>query len=133
MLPARSITVALFTSASTGYPGSPGAFPFAMAFVSPVSLLLLMGYGTILEKHGPKIALRRSTLFCGTTLMLASCAIEASEKSGAIFYGIPAMKYLTAPLFVFRESYVQLLTSQYWSFMASVLSPDQSAKWFAPM
>lgn len=130
---ARSITVALFTSASTGYPGSPGAFPFAMAFVSPVSLLLLMGYGTILERHGPRVALTQSTLFCASILMAASGAIEACERSGAVFYGIPAMKFLTAPLFIFRESYVQLLTSQYWSFMASVLTPNQSAKWFAPM
>jgi ATP/ADP translocase len=130
---ARSITVALFTSSVTGYPGSPGAFPFAMAFVSPVSLLLLMGYGGILERDGPRIALRKSTLFCAAIMTLAAVATEVTEMTQAVFFGIPAMKFVTAPLFIFRESYVQLLTTQYWSFMASVLTPNQSARYFAPI
>jgi hypothetical protein len=130
---ARSITVALFTSSTTGYAGTPGAFPFAMAFVSPVALLLLMGYGRVLEVHGPKGALKRTTLFCASIISLASAAIAIFDKTDITLFGIPAMKYITGPLFVFRESYVQLLTAQYWSFMASVLSPNQSAKWFAPI
>ena len=50
---ARPSTLALFTSASTGY-SSPAAFPLAMAFVSPTALLLLMGYGRVLDRFGPK-------------------------------------------------------------------------------
>ena len=130
---ARAITVSLFTSSSTGYAGIPFAFPLAMTFVSPVSLLLLMGYGRVLERRGPKGALRWSTLFCASVIAAASLAMAFSEQTGATFFGIPAMKFITGPLFIFRESYVQLLTSQYWSFMASVLSPNQSAKWFAPI
>jgi ATP/ADP translocase len=130
---ARPITVALFTSKSTGYPNSPGAFPFAMAFVSPVSLILLLSYGHVLEKYGPRGALSRSTLGCAVTIFLAAAGIYFSEQSGATLWGIPATKFISGPLFVFRESYVQLLTSQYWSFMASVLTPNQSAKWFAPI
>ncbi|KAG7365358.1 TLC ATP/ADP transporter [Nitzschia inconspicua] len=130
---ARPITVALFTSKSTGYPNSPGAFPFAMAFVSPVSLLLLISYGHVLEKYGPRGALSRSTLGCATAILLAAVGIFLSEQSGASLWGIPLTKFISGPLFVFRESYVQLLTSQYWSFMASVLTPNQSAKWFAPI
>ena len=130
---ARPITVALFTSSSTGYPGVPGAFPFAMAFVSPLSLLLLLGYARILERHGPRVALKRSTLSCAITILVAAIAMNGVQRMGLTFFGIPAMKVITGPLFVFRESYVQLLTSQYWSFMASVLTPNQSAKWFAPI
>jgi ATP/ADP translocase len=130
---ARSITVALFTSSTTGYAGIPGAFPFALAFVSPVALLLLMGYARVLEKHGPREALNRSTLFCSAVIIAISAVMEATERSGAKIFNIPAMKFITGPLFVFRESYVQLLTSQYWSFMASVLTPNQSAMWFAPI
>ena len=131
---ARSITIALFTSKSTGYPDTPGAFPFAMAFVSPCSLLLLFRYGKMLEAFGPRGALQRSTLLCAIILLFSGIAIEVSEQTQATFFGgIYAMKFLTGPLFVFRESYVQLLTSQYWSFMASVLTPDQSTKWFAPI
>mmetsp|Transcript_51502 Transcript_51502/g.124361 ORF Transcript_51502/g.124361 Transcript_51502/m.124361 type:complete len:617 (+) Transcript_51502:95-1945(+) len=130
---ARPITVALFTSSQTGYPGSPGAFAFANAFISPVSIMLLLTYGNVLEKFGPRGALTRSTLGCALLLLLTSAGIEVSINSGLQLAGIPFTKFLSGPLFVFRESYVQLLTSQYWSFMASVLTPNQSAKWFAPI
>jgi hypothetical protein len=132
---ARPITVALFTSRATGYPNSPGAFPFAMAFVSPLSLVLLFMYSSVLEKYGPRGALSRSTYGCALTILLSACGIEVATQSGATLWGtsIPITKFISGPLFVFRESYVQLLTSQYWSFMASVLTPNQSAKWFAPI
>ena len=129
---ARPSTLALFTSASTGY-SSPAAFPLAMAFVSPTSLLLLMGYGRVLDKCGPKVALKRTSVFCATVLSLAAAAVVLFEDSGLTFMSIPAVIFVTGPLFVFRESYVQLLTSQYWSFMASVLTPSQAAQWFAPI
>lgn len=130
---ARPITVALFTSASTGYPGIPGAYPFTMAFVSPLSLILLMAYGRILEKDGPRRALKKTSFLCSIAILMASALMEATQRSGVAFWGIPAMKFITGPLYLFRESYVQLITSQYWSFMASVLTPNQSAKWFAPI
>jgi ATP/ADP translocase len=130
---ARPITVALFTSASTGYAGFTAAFPFAMAFVSPTALLLLVGYGNLLNKHGPQGALTRSTLLCAIVVGLSAAAIAASTAFNLHVTGIPAVKLVTGPLFVFRESYVQLLTSQYWSFMASVLDPSESARWFGPI
>lgn len=130
---ARPITVALFTSASTGYPGIPGAYPFTMAFVSPLSLILLMGYGRVLERHGPRIALKRTSFLCSLAILFAAGVVEVTQRSDLTFFGIPAMKFVTGPLYLFRESYVQLITSQYWSFMASVLTPNQSAKWFAPI
>ena len=130
---ARSITIALFTSASTGFPGSNFAFPLANAFVSPMSFVLLMIYGRILEHRGPRGALKQSTLYCAAVIFLASVGLEVTKASGMNLFGFPATKFITAPLFIFRESYVQLLTSQYWSFMASVLTPNQSAKWFAPI
>jgi len=132
---ARPVTVALFTSKATGYPDSPGAFPFAMAFVSPFSLLLLLAYGSMLEKRGPKGALERTTLYCSSAILASSAAIEVAQRTNAVLWktSIPIMKVISGPLFVFRESYVQLLTSQYWSFMASVLTPNESARWFAPI
>lgn len=109
---ARPITVALFTSRATGYPDSPGAFPFAMAFVSPASLLLLFAYGSILEKRGPRDALRRTTLYCSSVILGSSAAIEVAQRTNAVFWktSIPVVKLISGPLFVFRESYVQLLT-----------------------
>lgn len=129
---ARPSTLALFTSASTGY-SSPAAFPLAMAFVSPTALLLLIGYGRVLDTYGPRGALARTSLFCAGTMSIVAAAIVLLQESGLTFMSTPLVKFITGPLFVFRESYVQLLTSQYWSFMASVLTPTQSARWFAPI
>lgn len=129
---ARPSTLALFTSTSSGF-SSPAAFPLAMAFVSPTALLLLVGYRRALDAHGPEGALTRTSLFCASALGLAAVAIVLLEETGLTFMSIPTVKFVVWPLFVFRESYVQLLTSQYWSFMASVLTPAQSAKWFAPI
>jgi hypothetical protein len=129
---ARPATIALFTSAKSGY-GSHSAFPLANAFVSPMSLVLLMGYTRVLALFGPKGALTRTTLFCAAVIALAAVAIGFLDNSGLTFLSVPMVKLITGPLFVFRESYVQLLTSQYWSFLASTLTPDQSAVWFAPI
>lgn len=130
---ARPITVALFTSSSTGYAGFPAAFPFAMAFVSPAALSLLVAYGKLLDRSGPRGALTGSTVFCALTVSLAALAIAVFQKHGVMIGSVPAVKFISGPLFVFREAYVQLLTSQYWSFMASVLTPNQSATWFGPI
>lgn len=77
----------------------------------------------------------QSTLFCALVMSAAGIAISTSLRfDWKVFSSnIPVVKCITGPLLVFRESYVQLLTSQYWSFMASALTPNQSAKWFGPI
>lgn len=130
---ARPVTVALFTSASSGYAGIAGAFPFAMAFVSPLSLLLLMGYTNVLDKHGARRTMVQTTSLCSAAIALSAVLIACCHHYQLVYRGIPVVKFITAPLFVFREAYVQLLTSQYWSFMASILNPSQSEKWFGPI
>lgn len=114
---ARPVTVALFTSKATGYPDSPGAFPFAMAFVSPVSLLFLLAYGCILQKRGPRGALERTTLYCSSAILGSSAAVEVAQRTNAVLWktSIPVVKLISGPLFVFRESYVQLLTRYVYS------------------
>ena len=56
----RSGMLALFTSQEVGF-ATAGAFPLAMGLVSPFSVLLLVGYGRILERRGPRAALRETT------------------------------------------------------------------------
>ena len=130
---ARPVTVALFTSASTGYAGFTAAFPLAMAFVSPFSIVLLMLYGNLLDSFGPGGALLHSTSLCAVTVLAGAMAIAVFSQAKTSIFGIPGAKLISGPLFVFRESYVQLLTSQYWSFMASALTPSQSGRWFGPI
>jgi len=130
---ARPATVALFTSATTGYQGRAAAFPAAMACVSPMSLLLLVWYHGVLDRKGPRGALEQSTLLCAGVVALCALGMSWNVPISVLGRSIGLAKLLSGPLFIFRESYVQLLTSQYWSFMASALTPDQSAVWFGPV
>ncbi len=138
---ARPSTIALFTSAKTGFAGNKAAFPFAMAFISPASLGLLLLYGKILGAAGPRGAIRQTTFLVAAVLWASASLVyllsDVIDTSIMIpLFGIakiPLLQALVGALFIFRESYVQLLTSQYWSFMASILTPDQSAKWFSPI
>jgi ATP/ADP translocase len=134
---ARPITISLFTSDTTGFPKSRAAFPLAMTFISPVSLVLLLWYGTILDQYGAKMALVYSTLVCA---IIIQCCALLIHYGGLYNNSYPWLRLspllvraVTGFLFVFRESYVQLLTSQYWSFLASAMSPSQSAQWFGPI
>lgn len=138
---ARPSTIALFTSAKTGFAGNTAAFPLAMAFISPTSLCLLLLYGKILNRAGPRGAVKETTFLCASVLWGSAVLVyllqgmESGVTPISIFgaFSIKPIQILVGALFIFRESYVQLLTSQYWSFMASVLTPDQSAKWFSPI
>jgi ATP/ADP translocase len=139
---ARSISVSLFTSDRTGFPNSRAAFPLAMTCISPVSLVMLVWYGSILDQYGAKMALVYSTLSCA--VVIQCCAMIIYYGGGLhnhnyypwlqrLLQQPSLVRAATGFLFVFRESYVQLLTSQYWSFLASALSPLQSARWFGPI
>lgn len=129
---ARPTTLSLFVSSEIGFGKSTkSAFPLAMAFISPVSLLLLMYYGYELNTYGPMKALQHTTFFCSSMLIACSSLITFFQKNNMNILNIPVVKIIVGILFIFRESYVQLITSQMWSFMSSVLTPTQSSKWFS--
>jgi len=131
---ARPATMTLFTSSRLGFGGNKSAYPFAMTFISPMSFMLLLFYGKVLQKQGPYLALKTTTLGCASILGLASLTIA---KLDSLIDGNETIttitKYIVGLLFIFRESYVQLITSQHWSFISSILTPSQSSKWFAPI
>ena len=138
---ARPATMTLFTSSRLGFGNNVSAYPFAMTFISPVSFILLLFYGNVLENLGPLMALRRTTLGCASVLGISSLLlskldklIDISDATTSTSNNIAILtRYLVGALFVFRESYVQLITSQHWSFISSVLTPNQSSTWFAPI
>ena len=141
---ARPATMTLFTSNRLGFGNNVSAYPFAMTFISPVSFILLLFYGNVLENLGPLMALRRTTLGCASVLGLSSLLLSKLDKliivsdttttTSSNNNNIAILtRYLVGALFVFRESYVQLITSQHWSFISSVLTPNQSSTWFAPI
>ena len=131
---ARPATMTLFTSSRLGFGGNKSAYPFAMTFISPMSFMLLLFYGKVLQKQGPYLALKTTTLGCASILGLASLTIA---KLDTLIDGNDTLttitKYIVGLLFIFRESYVQLITSQHWSFISSILTPSQSSMWFAPI
>uniref|UniRef100_A0A7R9VC99 ADP,ATP carrier protein n=1 Tax=Pseudictyota dubia TaxID=2749911 RepID=A0A7R9VC99_9STRA len=139
---ARSSNLSSFTSKGTsGFGSDPGAFPLAMACVSPFSVLLLLGYGRELDLHGPRTALRKTTLFCSAALSATALLSSAMERLGvgsSVKVRLPILGYDLTPAravvwasFVFQNSYAHLLYAQQWSFIGSILTSEEGATWFA--
>jgi len=131
---ARPATMTLFTSTRLGFGNSVSAYPFAMTFISPMSFILLLFYGNVLHQRGPLKALQTTTVGCATILGLCGALLAKLDPlidSNANLAKVA--RYIVGILFIFRESYVQLITSQHWSFISSVLTPNQSSTWFAPI
>mmetsp|Transcript_8182 Transcript_8182/g.11798 ORF Transcript_8182/g.11798 Transcript_8182/m.11798 type:complete len:554 (-) Transcript_8182:296-1957(-) len=135
----RSANLALFTSSETGFT-SPSAFPLAMACISPLSVLLLMAYGQELEAHGPRIALRHTTLLSIVGFALFGLLISALQHYPIMvpsFFGgggspkVSISKLVVGLAFIFQNSYAHLLYTQHWSFLGSVMTPTEGSTWFA--
>ena len=142
---ARSANLSLFTSKTAGF-SSPGAFPLAMACVSPFSFVLLMGYGRELSLRGPRAALRNTGLFCAAFLSLtgggasvldnASFALPLDEGCEHDHFQLGMLipsKIMIWTSFIFQQSYAHLLYTQHWSFLGSVLTSAEGASYFSPI
>jgi ATP/ADP translocase len=84
--------------------------------------------------------LKSTTLGCASILGLSALVIDRMDAMIPNDVEVVAgstvsrmTRYIVGALFVFRESYVQLLTSQHWSFISSILTPSESSRWFAPI
>jgi ATP/ADP translocase len=123
----RSGMLALFTSSTVGF-SNPGAFALAMGLVSPFSFMLLMGYGSVLEKRGPRAALRTTTfvsflVFGVTAITLQLLHTTSTPQSAA--------RAIVALAFVYQNSYAHLLYNQHWSFLSSIMTPEEGSIWFS--
>lgn len=124
----RNSVLALFTSSATGFQ-SPAAYPLANGLVSPFSVFLLYLYGRQLEQYGPRIALRTTTLWSVMFIMLTGVLLKASQL-GIVPLPKQACQMLISLSFLFQNSYNYLIATQQWSFINSVLTPDEGSKWF---
>jgi hypothetical protein len=123
----RNSCLALFTSSHVGFQ-NPAAFPLANALVSPFAVLLLLAYSRQLARYGPRIALCRSTAASVLWIATAATALRITPLLGTI--GKPIGQALILLTFLFQSSYQYLLYTQHWSFVGSVLTPDEASRWF---
>lgn len=122
----RSATLALFTSAATGFT-APTAYPLAMALVSPFSVVLLYFYSQQLSSSSPRQALNRTTWLSIAVVVGAAASLQFCQTMAVPKYVGQGIIWCT---FLFQNSYQYLLYTQHWSFAGSVLTPDQAATWF---
>mmetsp|Transcript_15056 Transcript_15056/g.18361 ORF Transcript_15056/g.18361 Transcript_15056/m.18361 type:complete len:545 (+) Transcript_15056:231-1865(+) len=139
----RSPTMSLFTSKEMGWQSS-AVLPLAVGLVSPFSVFLLWTYTKSLQRFGPRYALTRSTtkgaifmLVIGVSLYTINYQMTHIQNIGAQRNNESMMdefqihsisKYLLFALFVFQSANVQFLYTQHWSFIGSILSPDEVAR-----
>jgi len=121
----RNTSMSLFTSSKINLPKI--AHPLVMSTLSPFSTCLLLWYGGILRYHGPRIALRYTSLLTLCVwVAFGGILLFFSEDWIRIKQGIVILSFL------FQHTYVYLLSTQYWSFIGSVLSQeDNAAVWFS--
>lgn len=134
---ARSGTLALFTSKTTGFESS-SALPLAVGTVSPFSVVLLSCYSSLLDKRGPRSTLRFTTyvfaaVLTTCSLILCLCNTKELDAIESKAYKRNISRFAVFFLFVYQNASVRLLHSQHWSFISSVTSKDEAKKWFAPI
>lgn len=134
----RGPVTSMFTSKETGF-SSAAALPFTVGCVSPFSALLLWSYSKMLNSYGPKLALIKSTiygssflLFLGSSLHILSMKEDEVDNANEM-HPIKWAKFLLFGAFVFQSANVQFLYTQHWSFLSSVLSPEEGKILFSPI
>ena len=115
---ARAASIALLAAKDDIDLGS-GALSFTVAVGSPVSASVLYLYARSIKKNGPRLTLLASNLGC--VLLLFLMALACGSLRG--IWGQCAVLLF----YCFREIYVSLLSTQHWSFIASVLDSKSSS------
>ena len=115
---ARAASIALLAAKDDIGLGS-GALSFTVAVGSPVSASVLYLYARSIKKNGPRLTLLASNMGC--VLLLFLMALACGSLRG--IWGQSAVLLF----YCFREIYVSLLSTQHWSFIASVLDSKSSS------
>jgi len=98
-----------------------GAKPYAIACVPFMMAAMIYGYGLLLSRFGAKRAMAAS--------MLGSAAFFFLAWLGLGYAG----RWLVFLLLVFKESYVVIISEQYWSFINSVLKDEEGKVFNGPV
>ena len=95
--------------------------PYAIACVPFMMFAMIYGYGMMLSKVGAKKAMAVSMLGSSAFFVLAWLGLGH------------AWKWLAFLLLVFKESYVVVISEQYWSFINSVLKDEEGKVFNGPV
>ena len=95
-----------------------GALSFTVAVGSPISAMVLFLYARSIKRNGPRVTLLVSNICC--LILLGLMSVACGSLKG--FWGQSSVLLF----FCFREIYVSLLSTQQWSFIASVLDSKTS-------
>jgi len=95
--------------------------PYAIACVPVMMAAMIYLYGIMLSKIGAKKSMLVSMLSSGLLLFLAWLFVGTAGRWLAFF------------LLVFKESYVVIISEQYWSFINSVLKDDEGKIFNGPV
>ena len=98
-----------------------GAKPYAIACVPFMMAAMIYGYGRLLSSVGAKKAMAVSMLGSAFFLLLAWLLLGRVGK------------WLAFLLLVFKESYVVIISEQYWSFINSVLKDEEGKVFNGPV
>lgn len=94
-------------------------------------------YGKLLDTHGPRQALHYTSLSCALVMLICGILVHilkqqsSEEETNILHWGLSLRKMVIWILFVFQHSYVQLLYSQYWSFLGTIMSASEGARYFS--
>lgn len=123
----RTAATTAFTEIFAGST-SINAVALATAAVSPFSVLVLACYSRVLDASGPRAALRTTLAGTITTILimlLSVCILGNSSTIGVVNRNSTVSAWLLAAItaftFLWQNSYLNLLCSQQWSFVNSVM------------
>jgi hypothetical protein len=97
-------------------------------------LLYLQNYAKMLDAHGPRWALEKSTHTLALAFLLSGCLLQSTlpyVDTIPFYHQITRLGLFV--LFVVQNSFVQLLHTQHWSFLSSIVPAQEGSVWFAPL
>ena len=115
----RAASISLLSANEVGL-GSE-ALPFTVALGSPAGALVLYLYASSIKKNGARYTLRVSNMACVGVLSLMAIFSGYVMRAGGL-----GGKCLVIFFYVFREIYISLLSTQHWSFLASILDSSST-------
>lgn len=114
---ARAASIALLSANEIGLKSE--ALPLTVAVGSPASALVLYLYARSIKNNGTKFTQRISSVFCIISFLCVTSSFSSLKGN----FG----KFVVVSFYAYREIYCTLISTQQWSYIASVLDKSTSS------